>query len=70
MALLANASELEIIHYGILDGFLFADYIICMSTSEAGDMQLSVPVRTPDSLLDFEKSLQVRRINLASSLSR
>lgn len=38
VALLANASGLEIIECGILDEFLFADYIICMSISVAGDV--------------------------------
>lgn len=50
VALLASASEFKIIQDGILDGFLFADYIICMSISEAGDVAVS--------LLDFGESLQ------------
>lgn len=40
VSLLANASGFEIIEYGILDEFLFADYIICMSISVAGDVAI------------------------------
>lgn len=40
VALLANASGFEIIEYGILDEFLFADYIICMSILAAGDVAI------------------------------
>ena len=40
VALLANASGFETIQDGILDEFLFAEYIICMSISEAGDVTI------------------------------
>lgn len=34
VAALANISGFEVIQHGILDGFLFADYIICISETE------------------------------------
>lgn len=40
VALLAHASQFEIIEDGILDWFLFADYIICIKISEAGDVAI------------------------------
>lgn len=40
VALLAHASWFEIVEDGILDGFLFADYIICINISEAGDVAI------------------------------
>lgn len=40
VALLATASGLEIIECGILDEFLFADYITCRSISVAGDVAI------------------------------